>query len=464
MARWLALVVLAALIAPASATALPDLTITLPSQPNAGQIAPVYVDTFQEPGKVLYRFDAVLHNDGDTLDLFRDEATGQVMQALWPAGEPTEAQDPAAEPPPEVPRQGAGPGSRMEYVVEETHEHWHFFTAARYELEVPGAPTRVSSKIGFCLFDSFDTNGVAAWFPPDRAWCYAPGAHPGFVRMGLSPGAADRYASQREFQYVDITGLAPGSYLLRGVANPDGHVLESDGVADEHTETRLIPGVTADGASATTGPGAPVDVALAARAVGADIPARLAATCRPSARSPSCYRWAAPGDALAFAVAAPPQHGTVAIAGARATYTPAAGFAGADRFTYTATDARGLVSAPASVDVQVTAAAQPPVVARRLLKIGGARRDGRRALAIRISCRAKAVASCSGAVTARVAGRPAGTRRFASLATGRTRTVRVRLSRTLPRRRGAVVTATVRDAGGAGVGARRVFHAGALRR
>ena len=237
-------------------------------------------------------------------------------------------------------------------------------------------------------------------------------------------------------------------------------------MADEHAETRPIPGVTADPASAAVSHAAPVDVALAARAVGTDIPARLNATCRPSARSRSCYRWAAPDDPLAFAVASPPQHGTVAIAGARATYTPAAGFAGADRFTYTATDARGLVSAPASVDVHVAAPAvtQPPVVARRLLKIGGARRAGRRALVVRVSCRPKAVASCSGALTARVAGRPAGTRRFASLATGRTRALRVRLSRTLPRRRGAVVTATVRDAGGPGVGARRVFHAGALKR
>ena len=310
MARWLALVVLAALIAPASATALPDLTITLPSQRNAGQIAAVYVDTFQEPGKVLYRFDAVLHNDGDTLDLFRDEATGQVMQALWPAGEPTEAQDPAAEPPPEVPRQGAGPGSRMEYVVEETHEHWHFFSAARYELEVPGAPTRVSGKIGFCLFDSFDTTGVARVVPARPRLVPRPRAT-GFVRMGLSPGAADRYTSQREFQYVDITGLAPGSYLLRGVANPDGHVLESDGVADEHTGTRAIPGVIADGASATSGPGAPVDVALAARAVAPEIPAR-----RP--------RRAAAGHGRTPATAGPPRTTplTYAVASAPARRRP----------------------------------------------------------------------------------------------------------------------------------------------
>ena len=60
----------------------------------------------------------------------------------------------------------------------------------------------------------------------------------GFVRMGLSPGAADRYASQREFQYVDVTGLAPGAYRLRGIANPDGHVLEDDGEPRRHRGAR----------------------------------------------------------------------------------------------------------------------------------------------------------------------------------------------------------------------------------
>ena len=209
----------------------------------------MYVDAFQEPGKLLYRFEALIHNDGTTLDLYR-EADGSVHQALWPDGQPTAAQHPD-ERPSGVATAPAGPGARMEYVVEETHDHFHFFTAARYELEVPGAPARVSGKIGFCMFDSFDIpGGTADWFQPAEPWCHeeAPDTDPGFVRMGLSPGAADRYTSQREFQYVDITGLAPGAYRLRGVANPEGHVLEDDGepaVTEEQRRSRAsrpIPG------------------------------------------------------------------------------------------------------------------------------------------------------------------------------------------------------------------------------
>jgi endonuclease I len=66
------------------------------------------------------------------------------------------------------------------------------------------------------------------------------------------------------------------------------------------------------------------------------------------------------GDALTYAVASAPAHGTVTISGATATYTPAAGYAGADRFTYTASDGR-LTSAPATASITVTATNRAPV-------------------------------------------------------------------------------------------------------
>ena len=67
------LAVLLLLGAPASASAgLPDLEIVLPTDSQAN---PVYMDAFQEPGRLLYRFDAVIRNTGDTLDLTGDADT-----------------------------------------------------------------------------------------------------------------------------------------------------------------------------------------------------------------------------------------------------------------------------------------------------------------------------------------------------------------------------------------------------
>jgi hypothetical protein len=199
--------------APAAASAAdePDLVPELRQDPYPGQVAPVYVDAFEQPGRLLYRFDAILRNQGGTLDLYRDAATGHAMQAVWDGGTPSQMPDPNQPP--------TGPdatlvdlearGATFAYVFEKTHDHWHFFTAARYELELPDGSRRVSDKVGFCLFDGFgDAGGATLYFPPDykgsgpQTWCGFDHPEGDFVRIGLSPGAADRYASQREFQWI----------------------------------------------------------------------------------------------------------------------------------------------------------------------------------------------------------------------------------------------------------------------
>ncbi len=59
------------------------------------------------------------------------------------------------------------------------------------------------------------------------------------------------------------------------------------------------------------------------------------------------------GDALSFAIAAAPAHGTLGtIAGGGVTYTPALGFTGSDSFTYVASDG-ALSSAPSTVSITV---------------------------------------------------------------------------------------------------------------
>jgi len=65
-------------------------------------------------------------------------------------------------------------------------------------------------------------------------------------------------------------------------------------------------------------------------------------------------------DALTFAVATSPAHGTLTGSGSTRTYTPEAGFSGSDSFTYTAADAFS-TSPPATVTITVTET-PPPVV------------------------------------------------------------------------------------------------------
>src|SRR5207248_365286 len=59
------------------------------------------------------------------------------------------------------------------------------------------------------------------------------------------------------------------------------------------------------------------------------------------------------GATLTYQIVAPPQHGALgSLAGAFVVYTPAPGFHGADRFTYSASDGVS-ASAPATITVVV---------------------------------------------------------------------------------------------------------------
>jgi alpha-tubulin suppressor-like RCC1 family protein len=59
------------------------------------------------------------------------------------------------------------------------------------------------------------------------------------------------------------------------------------------------------------------------------------------------------GQPLTFTIASNPAHGTLSLS-PNLTYTPAANYHGPDSFTFTATDAAGAVSSPATVTIDVT--------------------------------------------------------------------------------------------------------------
>jgi hypothetical protein len=396
----------------------PDLVIRLPDVASGTQPAPVFVDAFEEPGRLLYRFDAIIANQGGTLDLFRGPGGG-VRQAVWPGGVPTTAPKPDVTPSgPEV-RDRSGFGSGFEYAYEKTHQHFHFSSAARYELQPQGGAARTADKVGFCMFDTYQP-GPADYFryavqgAGGETWCgfNAPGQ--ASVRMGISPGGADIYTAQRERQWVDITGLAPGPAVMRAQANPLLCILESDAANNATSDSRQVPGVRAAAVAGSTGAATPLALELAGTVVAPGVPARRSGGCAPGT-SRSCYVWSSAAGPLSFRVVEEPRHGTVALApggGLRsaATYTPAAGFAGEDRFTYVATDARGLTSLPATATVNVAAAAgaAPPVVpaprATARARLTAVRVVRRRGL-WRVQLRASAPARLSGRLERRVRGR-----------------------------------------------------------
>ncbi|CAG5896501.1 unnamed protein product [Menidia menidia] len=99
------------------------------------------------------------------------------------------------------------------------HQHYHSMDAfSNYDLldVVTGRKVAEGHKASFCLEDT--------------------GCDPGFRRryactthtQGLSPGCHDTYAANIDCQWIDITDVPPGNYILKVTVNPNFHVQESD--------------------------------------------------------------------------------------------------------------------------------------------------------------------------------------------------------------------------------------------
>jgi Lysyl oxidase len=123
----------------------------------------------------------------------------------------------------------------IRYVRSETHAHWHLLDFERYELRAArsGELVEPDAKTGFCLGDRYETNEDARLEgePEEAVWTKECGRRrPGLLTVseGISPGYGDDYVPAREGQFLDVTSVPPGRYLLVHRANPDSALEESD--------------------------------------------------------------------------------------------------------------------------------------------------------------------------------------------------------------------------------------------
>ncbi|MDY7233224.1 Ig-like domain-containing protein [Hyalangium rubrum] len=115
-------------------------------------------------------------------------------------------------------------------------------------------------------------------------------------------------------------------------------------------------------ASDGQGSSAPATVSITVLAVN-DAPIAQAQTVSTPEETPKSLTLTATdaeGDAVTFAVASPPSHGTLTGTPPSLTYTPEPNYIGPDSFTFTASDAQG-TSAPATVSITVTQVNDAPV-------------------------------------------------------------------------------------------------------
>lgn len=125
--------------------------------------------------------------------------------------------------------------AELRYVRSETHAHWHLLDFERYELRraSDGMPVQPDEKTGFCLGDRYESNRRTRLEnePAQPVWTEECGrGQPSLlaVREGISPGYGDDYVPALEGQYVDVTQVPAGRYVLVHRANPERALEESD--------------------------------------------------------------------------------------------------------------------------------------------------------------------------------------------------------------------------------------------
>lgn len=98
------------------------------------------------------------------------------------------------------------------------HGHYHFNSFAKYRLlDTTGSVVRNGHKMGFCLMDITRVDSAAN--PSARYTC---------SNQGIQAGWADIYSANLSGQWIDITGLPAGQYVLEITMDPLNLIDELD--------------------------------------------------------------------------------------------------------------------------------------------------------------------------------------------------------------------------------------------
>jgi hypothetical protein len=115
------------------------------------------------------------------------------------------------------------------YYSGDGHDHWHVRNLQRYTLTRLADRKMVGTgaKHGFCFWDVYSFSSSQGPFYTEPPAC---GQSPAdlTVMMGISAGWLDVYPDWLPDQYIDITGVPPGKYRLRAVADPSNWFVEKD--------------------------------------------------------------------------------------------------------------------------------------------------------------------------------------------------------------------------------------------
>ena len=126
--------------------------------------------------------------------------------------------------------------SAGQFVHHPTHDHVHFDAFERYRLlDADGAVVAEAGKVSFCLRDSvllsLAPRGELGIFPVEDC---------GSRQQAINPGYGDHYNEFLDDQWIDITAVEPGSYVVEVTVDPLDLLVESDETNNTGTFAVLI--------------------------------------------------------------------------------------------------------------------------------------------------------------------------------------------------------------------------------
>jgi len=119
------------------------------------------------------------------------------------------------------------------------HQHWHLLGFDRFQLRTQNGSTVVADrKNGFCLGDRYAVPGAntPSMGTPEGtladtladSTCKRREPSATDVTEGISVGQGDNYDYTVDYQWLDITKVASGTYTVVNTVNPDRSISESD--------------------------------------------------------------------------------------------------------------------------------------------------------------------------------------------------------------------------------------------
>jgi hypothetical protein len=133
------------------------------------------------------------------------------------------------------------PAGTWEYHAAHHHYHYNNFVQSRlWAADSAGhragtSPVRVGRKVSFCMEDEriddalWGKKGVRprTYIAPDCLAPVAQDAHFDYIIQGLTPGWDDIYQWYLPGQYIEVSGIPDGNYILETTADPDNELAES---------------------------------------------------------------------------------------------------------------------------------------------------------------------------------------------------------------------------------------------